>query len=138
MLRKMKLKKKKRPSSPPLGIPKTSSRSRVSKGPARDEKHLERVRSQPCIAINYGRHDGPVEAHHVTILEPRCMQRKPSDYLTVPLCRGHHTGFPHCSAHGQEGERMFWSGIQGIDPAAWIAAFSKEGRQAIEQLRGAS
>ena len=110
------------------------TRSKVRKGPARDEKHLAKVRRQDCLAcVVYHYVSGyAVEAHHVRCLKGRTMGRRPSDYLTTPLCRFHHQDSTF-GVHA-ENEAEVWKRWE-IDPAAWIAAFSKEGRQAIEQLR---
>ena len=46
------------------------TRSKVRKGPARDPKHLFKVRLSPCLAcIGWG--DIPNEAHHVRCIGPR-------------------------------------------------------------------
>jgi len=135
----MKLKKKKRPSSPPLGFDKTSSRSKVRKGPARDEKHLAKVRAESCIAcrMNFTWSSlARTEAHHVRCIGARTLGKRVSDYLTVPLCQ-----LCHRNLHSMN-ETKWWA-KQGInmtrlDPAAWISAFSEQGRKAIEELRGAS
>jgi len=138
----MNLKKKKRPSTPSTpSIPKRLGKSKVRKSPARDEKHLAKVRKHPClicarftpIVYASGRAN-PVRAHHARELFPRTMGRQISDYLTIPLCELHHSDqSPWDSIHKHN--NIAWWHTRGIDPAAWIAAFSKEGRQAIEQLQ---
>ena len=114
-------KKKKKPN--PL---KPSTRSRVSKGPARDEKHLARVRRARCLWCEV-----PSEirqAHHVRCISYRTMGVRVSDYLAVPLC-----DYCHRFLHSGD-EETFWKMI-GVDPAAWIASFSPEGRAAIQELK---
>ncbi len=119
-------------------IPKNLGLSAVSKGPARDEKHLAKVRAFGCVVLavsvraqNCG---GYVEAHHVRCLGPRTMGKRKSDYLTIPLCFAHHQGYRLDSAHGDWGEAKFWEWHK-INPAAWIASFSPEGRAALEALQ---
>jgi len=113
------------------------TRSKTRKGPARDPEHLAKVREHLCLVASYS--DlwvacmGPIEAHHVRSISPRSMGRRISDYLTAPLCRGHHTQF-YCSAHGKEGEEAFWVYYK-IDPRVFIRTFSEEGRQAIAELK---
>jgi len=119
----MNLKKKKRPSNPL----KPSTRSKVRKGPARDEKHLQRVRAQYCI-ISPTITSFATEAHHVRCIGPRTLGKRVSDYLTVPMCASCHRAL-----HSM-GEKQFWR-ENHLDPADWIRAFSKEGRQAIAALR---
>jgi len=124
-------------------VPKADTRSKVDKGPARDKAHLAKVRNQPCLVAlrsklpYYGANRcscwGRVEAHHTHIFPNSAYGKKPSDYLTVPICTGHHTRWPHDSVHGQLGESGFWR-KHGIDPARWIAEFSAEGRAALELI----
>ncbi len=116
----------------------SGTRSRVSKKPVRDEKHLKRVRAEICLACRgdiLGQVDrgGPVRAHHVRELFPRTAGRKISDYLTVPLCENHHSDqSPWDSLHKHN--NADWWQARGIDPAAWISRFSAEGKAAIAAL----
>jgi hypothetical protein len=57
----------------------------------RDAKYLNFIRKQKCV-VSKGC-DGPINAHHVI---PGGQGLKCSDYLTIPLCNGHHTGFTNC------------------------------------------
>jgi hypothetical protein len=117
------LRKKKKPKRD------SGTRSRVRKGPVRDEKHLEKVRECGCLAG--GNHCVPlIHAHHVR-LGLRTMGVRKSDYLTVPLCDWHHRLLHE--VYGSE--QKFWDGHL-IDPKNWIRAFSPEGRKAIAELRG--
>jgi hypothetical protein len=106
----------------------SGTRSRVSKGPVRDPKHLARVRQEPCLCPWKGTGDINIQAHHVRCIGRRTLGKRVSDYLAVPLCSTHHR-----QLHKGK-EEAFWAAI-GVDPAAWIAAFSEEGRAAIAGLR---
>ena len=118
----------------------SGTRSRVSKGPARDAKHLEKVRAQPCMVCGE-RFDGirmltVIHAHHVRELLPRTMGRRISDHFTVPLCEGHHSDqSPLWSLH-KENNVGWWHayGFDSADVFNWIASFSTEGKTAIKAL----
>jgi len=112
------------------------TRSKVRKGPARDEKHLARVRMGSCaicgvIALsgdNWWKLPALLnEAHHVRSLAPRSMGKRVSDYLTISLCNQHHR-----ELHKGK-EEAFWKAYRR-DPARIISNFSEEGRQAIAEL----
>ena len=124
----MNLKKKKRPSTP--SIPKNLGKSAVSKKPWQSKAHRMRVCEQPCLFAQKGHGylcDGtPSEPHHCRKLKPNGLLPR-HDWFCIPLCRAHHKAMDGY-------EREIWR-TTGFDPAAWIAAFSKEGRQAIEQLQ---
>ena len=133
----MNLKKKKRPSTPPLGIPKTSSRSRVSKKAIKNDLHLAYVRRHPCFIccggtvlekdnIHLASWTPQSDPHHCRKLLPSGLLPR-HDALTIPLCRAHHKAM-------DGNERAYWKKI-GADPRFFIRTFSKEGRQAIEQLQ---
>lgn len=109
----------------------SGTRSRTKKGPARDAKHLAKVRAYGCIGKGYSFQGGVqwevIEAHHVRCIGPRTMGKRVSDYLAVPLCRS-------CHAELHRGkEEEFWR-LNEIDPAAWIRSFSEEGRKALMEL----
>lgn len=112
----IKAKPKSKPKPNPLKI---DTRSAVKKGPARDKAHLARVREWGCLVCMAR---GPNEAHHT-----RTMGRRVSDYLTVPLCRAHHTKL-HTMNEGD-----FWI-VCNIRPREWIARFSPEGAAEIAKL----
>ncbi len=98
------------------------------RAPARDEKHLAKVRQEACyVAGRWDACEGGSEAHHVRCLGPRSMGVRKSDYLTVPLCRWHHIGL-HRSK-----EETFWN-FYNAEPADFIWGFSPEGKAAIEAL----
>lgn len=130
-----------KPKRAPVGKPQT--RSQVHKGPARDQAHMAKVRDHGCLIFHLSKIPhmacfGRCSAHHTHIFPNSAYGRKPSDYLTAPLCIGHHTGYPADSAHGQDGESGFWE-KHGIDLRAWIAGFSLEGAAAlalIEKQKG--
>ncbi len=120
----------------------SGTRSRVSKKPARDEKHLKRVREQSCLVCCqeyrcefFWDTKYPVRAHHVRELFPRTSGRKISDYLTVPLCEYHHSDQSTGDSLHKHNNADWWRS-HGIDPAAWISRFSAEGKAAIEALGG--
>ena len=121
------------------GHPKTGSRSLVKKGPPKNKRHIARVKSQPCIACRGVGHKTapPSHAHHVRSIGPqgagKLGQRRP-DELCVPLCDYHHDGSV-AALHKAGDERAWWKAI-GVDPAAWISAFSPEGKAAVETERG--
>ncbi len=106
----------------------SGTRSKVSKGPARDEKHLARVRASPCLACATSWGDFPNEAHHIRCIGPRTMGKRVSDYLTVPLCKRH-----HAKLHTMN-EADFWI-VCNVQYRRWIAGFSEFGRAAIEALQ---
>jgi hypothetical protein len=89
-------------------IPKTSSRSRIKKGPWRSKAYLDWIREKPCLRCSY--HHG-VQAHHVR-LGLRTMGVRKGDELAVPLCQVCHTGL-HAGS-----EDLFWS-IARFDPVEW-------------------
>ncbi len=102
----------------------SGTRSKVSKGPARDEKHLAKVRLENCL---FCQRFGPNEAHHIR-LGLRTMGVRKSDYLAVPLCNA-------CHRMLHEGkEEHFWNGALTA-PGPWIANFSPQGRAALEALQ---
>ncbi len=74
----------------------------------RDKEHLRYVASLPCLVC--GRTPG--HAHHVRLVEPSALGRKPSDHWTVPLCAIHHR-----SLHDAGNERNWWD-KRRIDPVA--------------------
>ncbi len=114
---------------------KRLGKSAVSKGPARDPEHLARVRAEGCLVckgigmLTWARKEAS-EAHHVRCIGPRTMGVRVSDYLTVPLCKHHHTRLHEGS------EAKFWREYlyHPLDPAAWISNFSPEGKAAIAAL----
>lgn len=111
-----------------LGV-KSVGASAIRKGPARDENHLAKVRQNFCLLYaeehaSYGQ-SFPTEAHHVRSLTPRTMGVRVSDYLTVPLCRA-----CHALLHMYGNEAKWWK-VQKINPADFIAQFSKEGAAEI-------
>jgi len=121
------IRKRKRKANPL----KPSTRSRVSKGPARDEKHLANVRLEKCLLHRdlWSPCYGALQAHHCRAIGPRTMGKRVSDYLVTPLCARH-----HILLHERGNEKAFWDGYL-IDPAAWISSFSAEGRAAIQELK---
>ncbi len=109
----------------------SGTRSRVSKKPWKSREHLNRVKAHGCLMAHRGSDmqrwcNGPIDPHHCRKLLPSGLLPR-SDALVVPLCRLHHG-----MMDGDERKR--WKHF-GIDPAAWIASFSEEGRLAIEALR---
>ena len=111
----------------PLLVPKALGKMLTRKGPARDAKHLAKVREWGCIVCMAR---GPSEAHHVR-LGLRTMGKRKSDYLTVPLCSVHHSKL-HTMNEGD-----FWI-VCNVWPRDWIARFSKEGAAEIAAIDGAA
>lgn len=52
-----------------------------------DERHLDFIRSLPCLICG-----ADSEAHHLLRVPEKGMGRKADDSHTVPLCRTHHRG----------------------------------------------
>ncbi len=65
----------------------------------RDKSQLAFVARQPCLVC--GR--TPVQAHHLTFIQPKAMSRKSGDQWTVPLCALHHRAL-----HDAGDERGWW------------------------------
>jgi hypothetical protein len=78
----------------------------------RSKVHLSLVASQSCLVCR----QGPCDAHHLKMAQPRSLGRKVSDEFTVPLCRRH-----HCDLHRHGNERAWWQN-HGIDPLPVAAA----------------
>lgn len=128
--------KRKPPRKRKVDPSKPDTRTKVKRGPARDPEHLARVRQHPCLIecdgqiIRLGAQwTARSQAHHVRCIAPRSLGKRVSDYLTVPLCVDCHSDL-----HAYN-EATYWRAVK-IDPAAWIASFSEQGRKAIEELRG--
>lgn len=121
-------------------VPKALGNSMADKGPARNEKHLAKVRRQKCLIcphVGIGRQSTPTHTHHCRALNGGMMGIRPSDFLVVPLCAEHHLDQFPTGLH-KLGEANFWliaKSAYGVDPAAWIAQFSPEGAAEIERLR---
>jgi len=92
-------------------IPKTNSRSRVSKKPWESKSYRDWVKANNYCLICYG---AAHEAHHVRECLPRTMGVRVSDKWVVPLCLTHHNDLHQHS-------RTFWAS-HGIDPLAWCQA----------------
>lgn len=106
---------KRRPLKP--GVPDT--RSRVRKGPARSNAHLDLVRSQQCLVT---RSYMGVVAHHPRELLPelKTAGRRVSDFLAVPLREDAHAGYPH-SLHTMNSAQ--WWRERRINPFPWLKIF---------------
>ena len=114
------------------------TRSRVSKKPWKNARHVERVRAFGCLIGMRSRVVGKpcgglaIEVHHCRKLLDRGHKLPRDDRYGTPLCTWHHNE-AHEGRNGPDNEREFWKYYR-IDPAAWIASFSEEGRQAIAEL----
>ncbi len=100
----------------------SGTRAKVSKRPARDEKHLRSVRSEPCMVC----FAADVQAHHCRHLSPRTMGVRKSDHVVVPLCIR-----CHATLHSMKEEnywRMQWV-LHGerAKPENWIKVFAARG-----------
>jgi hypothetical protein len=92
-------------------IPKTSSRSRVKKGPWRSEKYKRWVKeNHGCLICGNEAHD----AHHIREMLPRTMGVQKGDMWVVPLCATHHDLL-------HRGAMKFWRG-SAFNPIAWCVA----------------
>lgn len=104
-------------------VPKALGEMLYSKKPAKSSKHMGLIAGIGCLICHQ-----PALVHHVDICTPKNMGPKVSDYITAPLCPGHHTDLPADSAHGgkvEGGERGFWK-MHQIDIGAWIIATLRE------------
>lgn len=112
------------PKAPKPLVPKALGHRLEPKEEARkeDPAHLAKIRAQPCLICSKF---PPSEPHHCRKLRPSGLTAR-HDALCVPLCRIHHRAM-------DGDERSLWRHYY-IDPAAWIASFSEEGRQAIAEL----
>ena len=84
--------------APPAGLVTPLTRT-VRK---RSKAHLAFVASQPCLICK----EGPCDAHHLKIAQPRSLGRKVSDEFTVPLCRKHHR-----ELHQHGNEAAWWANM---------------------------
>ncbi len=92
--------------------------------------HTDRVRAFGCL-MNSVVCGGRVDPHHCRKLRGMRGNKLPrDDRFVVPLCRNHHDQITFAK---YEEEHEVWKRWR-IDPAAWIASFSEEGRAAIEAL----
>jgi hypothetical protein len=80
----------------------SGTRSRVSKGPIRDPKHLARVRDLKCCECHT---PPPSEPHHIRECYPRTMGVRVGDDKVIPLCRA-------CHAELHANSRTFWDDRQ--------------------------
>jgi hypothetical protein len=84
-------------------------RSEPRRGPDRDAAYLAWIRTLCCAVC--GRPFG-VEAAHTSVLGPRGLGQKSSDYSAIPLCLGHHRG--DADSYHSLGERKF-AEIHAVD-----------------------
>ena len=68
----------------------------------------------------------PVQAHHLTIAEPKGRGLRASDKNAVPLCRRHHDPNSGDSVHFAGDERKWWRGRGVKDPVALAASLYAE------------
>jgi hypothetical protein len=78
-------------------------RARPRRGPDRDPAYLQWIRSLPCAIC--GANGARSEAAHTSVLGPRGLSQKASDYSAIPLCFGHHRG--NADSYHALGERAF-------------------------------
>jgi len=82
----------------------------------RSPRHLARLRTLACTIPECGR--GPVDAHHLTHVQPKGKGLKAGDQFTVPLCRWtHHSATSAAGVHSVGDEAAWWR-AHGIDPLA--------------------
>lgn len=80
--------------------------------PIRDKKHLEFIRSLPCVTCGASPKSDP---SHISIGNGKAMGRKVADNFTVPQCR-----VCHSKVH-QSGEITFWDRFGGAEDASKLA-----------------
>ena len=90
-------------------------RSEPRRGPDRDAHYLAWIRTLACAVC--GRLIA-VEAAHTSVLGPRGLSQKSSDYSVIPLCLGHHRG--NADSYHSLGERKFME-IHGVDIGELVA-----------------
>ncbi|WP_082699626.1 DUF968 domain-containing protein [Novosphingobium barchaimii] len=103
----------------PRRIPKERNRSERW----RSQAHCTFVRSHQCCVP--GCQEMPIEVAHVRSGSDAGMGRKPSDWFTVSLCRGHH------SEQHRIGEAPFGR-AHGIDLHALAAEFAAASPKAAD------
>jgi hypothetical protein len=80
----------------------------------RSAAHLARLRKLACTIP--GCRGTPVDAHHLRHLQANGTGLKPSDALTVPLCRWkHHSATSNEGVHHVGSEAEWWA-ARNIDP----------------------
>lgn len=80
----------------------------------RSAAHLARLRKLACTIP--GCRGTPVDAHHLRHLQANGTGLKPSDALTVPLCRWkHHSATSSEGVHHVGSEAEWWA-ARNIDP----------------------
>jgi hypothetical protein len=85
----------------------------------RSAGHLARVRQMSCSVPGCCA-AGPVQAHHLTIAQPKARGLKASDACAVPLCHQHHDAL-----HRRGDERAWWDAV-GVDPIALAESLWRE------------
>ena len=103
----------------PNRIPKKRNRS----GRWRSQAHCRFVGSHECVVP--GCHERPIEVAHVRAGSDAGMGRKPSDWFTVSLCKGHH------AEQHRVGEGTF-ERSHGIDLHDLAAEFAAQSPKAAE------
>lgn len=103
----------------PARIPKKRNRSERWRSPA----HCNFVRSHECCVP--GCRERPIDVAHIRQGSDAGMGRKPSDWFTVSLCKGHHT------EQHNVGESSF-SKSHGIDLHALAEEFASASPKAAE------
>jgi hypothetical protein len=88
---------------------------------AASARHMSRVAALGCaLCRRLGYPDSPAQVHHPRMFSG-AMQKKCSDFLTIPLCEPHHLGM-----HGIHGDRADFRNA-GVDEPQLLA-------DVIEQL----
>lgn len=92
-----------RTEAPARKPPAQAKRATPRRGPARDAKYLNYIRSLPCAACQ---REGRSEAAH---FGDHGISQKASDYQTIPLCAAcHRTGRRSYHCLGREGFERAW------------------------------
>ena len=104
-------------------------RARPRRGPDRDPAYLQWIRSLPCAIC--GANGARSEAAHTSVLGPRGLSQKSSDYSAIPLCYGHHRG--NADSYHALGERRFIE-VHGCDLRGWVGNLVLQYRSGSDAL----
>ncbi len=85
---------------------KRTRRKRRKRGPDRSSAYLAWIRTLRCaVCLRAPSEYFQVEAAHTSVLGPRGLGQKSSDFSAIPLCREHHQG--NQDSYHRLGEQLF-------------------------------
>lgn len=94
-----------------------------------DQARRDWCRTQDCVAIGFGRCEGPIDPHHAAKKSERGGR---ADDTTVPLCRCHHDqitgqvgGYGVFQAMGRDGRRALQDEWIGATTSRYFSAGSR-------------